>query len=228
MRMSRFDERRYQSRRQWAFAFKVFFWWLMAALFGLYIGALCRADERPRAPIPRAPLIVESVTPPSPQKTTPQQKSDLHSHLCQRCNVERWHDPTKGSVSHNCPKCGRQQFVVNRTSPAGSRSTPLTAVPLQQVDRGPASDAPPVKQKTVYVVGSTTCYPCQQFRQKHGDGTAELKYIYCYMNQPKPDKFDVATWNELVRHNNSGRFLWPFFVVRLDDGEFVAAQAKVE
>jgi len=194
--------------------------WITLALI-LALCGLSHANDRPRAPIPRAPLIVESVTPPNPQKTTPQQKSDLHSHLCQRCNVEWWHDPTKGSVSHNCPKCGRQQFVVNRTSPAGSRSTPLTAVPLQQVDRGPAS------QKTVYVVGSTACFPCQQFRQKHGDGDDKLKYIYCYMNQPKPEKFDVETWNELVRHNNSGRFLWPFFVVEMD-GKFVALQAKVE
>jgi predicted RNA-binding Zn-ribbon protein involved in translation (DUF1610 family) len=172
--------------------------------------------------------VVETATPPTPSKTQPPQKSDLHSHLCQRCNVEWWHDPTRGPVSHNCPKCGRQQFVVNRTSPAGSRSTtPTTAVSPQQVDRGPASDAPVVKQKTVYVVGSTACYPCQLFKQKHGDGTAELKYIYCHMNQPKPQSFDVATWNELVRHNNSGRFLWPFFVVEMD-GEFVALQAKVE
>jgi predicted RNA-binding Zn-ribbon protein involved in translation (DUF1610 family) len=233
--MNRFEravldwERRYQNQRQLAFAFKVF-WWLMAAMFGLYVGTFCRADDRPRAPIPRAPLIAETVTPPTPPKPSqPQQKSDLHSHLCQRCNVEWWHDPTKGPVSHNCPKCGRQQFVVNRTSPAGSRSTtPHAAVSPQQVDRGPASDAPPVKQKTVYVVGSTTCFPCQQFKEKHGDGTAELRYVYCYMNQPKPQSFDVATWNELVKHNNSGRFLWPFFVVRLDDGEFVALQAKVE
>lgn len=104
--------------------------------------------------------------------------------------------------------------------PTGARPTNSTAEPPQQVVRAPV--------KTVYVVGSTTCYPCQQFKQKHGDGTAELKYVYCYMNQPKPEKFDVATWNELVKHNNSGRFLWPFFVVKLDDGEFVAVQARVE
>lgn len=226
--MNRFEravldwERRYQSQRQWAFAFKVF-WWLMAAMFGLYVGALCRADDRPRAPIPRAPSIVETVTPPTPSKPTPQQKSDLHSHLCQRCNVEWWHDPTRGPVSHNCPKCGRQQFVVNRTTPTGERPTNSTAVPLQQVVRAPVTP-----QKTVYVVGSTTCFPCQQFKQKHGDGDDKLKYVYAYMNQPKPDKFDVATWNELVKHNNSGRFLWPFFVVKLDDGEFVAVQAMVE
>ena len=30
-----------------------------------------------------------------------------------------------------------------------------------------------------------------------------------------------------MKHNNSGRFLWPFFVVEMD-GEFVALQAKVE
>ena len=156
-------------------------------------------------------------------KPAPQQKSNLHSHLCSKCNHEWWHDPTKGPVSHNCPKCGRQQFVINRTSPTGSRSTPLAAgLPSQQVGREPAS-----KQKVVYVVGSTACYPCQLFKQKQGDGTTELKYIYCYMNQPKPPSFDVATWNELVRHNNSGRFLWPFFVTQIG-GEFVAVQARVE
>jgi len=204
-------------------------WISLAAIVALWITlalilALCglsHADERPRAPIPRAPLIVENVTPPTPSQ--PQQKSDLHSHLCQRCNVEWWHDPTRGPVSHNCPKCGREQKERNQVaSPTGARPTNSTAVPLQQVVRAPVTP-----QKVVYVVGSTTCTPCQQFKQKHGDGTAELKYIYCYMNHPKPEKFDVATWNELVRHNNSGRFLWPFFVVEMD-GEFVALQAKVE
>lgn len=104
--------------------------------------------------------------------------------------------------------------------PTGARPTSSTAATPQQVVRAPV--------KTVYVVGSTTCYPCQLFKQKHGDGDDKLRYVYCYMNQPKPEKFDVATWNELVKHNNSGRFLWPFFVVKLDDGEFVAVQAKVE
>lgn len=160
----------------------------------------------------------------TPSKPAPQQKSNLHSHLCSKCNHEWWHDPTKGPVSHNCPKCGRQQFVVNRTSPAGSRSTPLAAgLPSQQVGREPVS-----KQKTVYVVGSTACYPCQLFKQQHGDGNESIRYIYAYMNGGRPSHIDVATWNELVRHNNSGRFMWPFFVVKLDDGEFVALQARGE
>lgn len=165
-------------------------------------------------------LPPSKVTPSKPAQPQPQQKSDLHSHLCSKCNHEWWHDPAKGPVSHNCPKCGRQQFVVNRTAPTGARPTTSTAATPQQVVRAPV--------KTVYVVGSTTCYPCQLFKQKHGDGDDKLRYVYCYMNQPKPEKFDVATWNELVRHNNSGRFLWPFFVVKLDDGEFVAVQARVE
>ena len=210
--------------------------WITMALI-LALRGLSHANDRPRAPIPRAPLIVESATPSIPSKPTPQQKSDLHSHLCSNPNcltdgkrTEWWHDPTKGSVSHNCPKCGREQFVINRTSPAGSRSTPHAAVPPQQVDRGPASDAPPVKQKTVYVVGSTTCTPCQQFKKKHGQGNDSLRYVYAYMDKTRPadSEIDVATWNELVKHNNSGRFLWPFFVVKLDDGEFIAVQARVE
>lgn len=160
----------------------------------------------------------------TPSKPAPQQKSDLHSHLCSKCNHEWWHDPTKGPVSHNCPKCGRQQFVVNRTSPAGSRSTPLAAgLPSQQVGREPAS-----KQKVVYVVGSTACYPCRLFKQQHGDGNEAIRYIYAYMNGGRPSHIDVATWNELVKLNNSGRFVYPFFVVKLADGEFVGAQAKVE
>jgi len=166
------------------------------------------------------------VTPTKP--VTKAEPSHLHSHLCSKCNHEWWHDPTKGPVSHNCPKCGREQYVINRTAPTGARSTTPPAASLQQVVRAPASDAPVVKQKTVYVVGSTTCFPCQQFKQKHGNGDEKLRYVYCYMNQPKPEKFDVSTWNELVKHNNSGRFLWPFFVVKLDDGEFVAVQARVE
>jgi len=171
----------------------------------------------------------KTATPPTPSKPSqPQQKSDLHSHLCSNpgCftdgkRTEWWHDPTKGPVSHNCPRCGREQFVVHRTTSTGARPTNSTAASPQQVVRAPV--------KTVYVVGSTTCYPCRVFKQKHGDGTAELKYVYAYMDKPRPadSEIDVATWNELVRHNNSGRFVYPFFVVEMD-GEFVALQAKVE
>lgn len=101
------------------------------------------------------------------------------------------------------------------------RSTHTTGDTLHQVDRGAASP------KVVYVVGSTTCYPCKLFRDKHGDGTADMRYIYCYMDKPRPETIDVATWNELVKLNNSGRFLYPFFVVKVD-GEFVGAQARVD
>lgn len=167
--------------------------------------------------------VVETVTPTKP--VTKAEPSHLHSHLCSKCNHEWWHDPTKGSVSHNCPKCGRQQYVINRHAPAGARSTtPTAAISSQQVDRAPVS------QKTVYVVGSTTCYPCRLFKQKHGDGDDKLKYVYCYMDNTRPadSEIDVATWNELVKLNNSGRFVYPFFVVKLADGKFVGAQARVE
>jgi hypothetical protein len=201
-------------------------WWSLAVI-GVLLGirvAQCFADDRPRAPIPRAPLISEPSAPSKPS-SKPEQ-SDLHSHLCSnpRCNHEWWHDPQKGPVSHNCPKCGREQYVINRTAAPGARSTTSPAASLQQVVRAPVS------QKTVYVVGSTTCYPCRLFKQKHGDGTAELKYVYCYMDKTRPadSEIDVATWNELVRLNNSGRFVYPFFVVKMADGEFVGAQAKVE
>jgi len=164
--------------------------------------------------------VVKAVTPSKPVTKTEQ--SDLHSHLCSRCKHEWWHDPTRGPVSHNCPKCGREQWTINRHAPTGARSTTPPAASFQQVVRAP------VYPKTVYVVGATTCYPCRLFKQKHGDGTDELKYVYCYMDQRKPESFDVATWNELVTLNNSGRFVYPFFVVKLADGEFVGAQARVE
>lgn len=164
----------------------------------------------PAKPVPAKPI-------------QPQQKSDLHSHLCSKCNVEWWHDPANGAVSHNCPKCGRQQFVVNRTTPTGARPTNSTAATPQQVVRAP------VTPKEVCVVGSTTCGACVAFRKKHGDGDPNgVRYRYAYMDRPKPAEFDTTAWNELVKHNNSGRFLWPFFVVKLDDGEFVAVQARVE
>jgi len=172
--------------------------------------------------------VVEAVTPTNPvAKTEP---SHLHSHLCSHpgCltdgkRTEWWHDPTKGPVSHNCPKCGREQWTINRHAPTVARSTaPTAAISSPQVVRATVS------QKVVYVVGSTTCYPCRLFKQKHGDGTAELKYVYCYMDQRKPESFDAATWNELVKLNNSGRFAYPFFVVKQADGEFVGAQAKVD
>jgi hypothetical protein len=162
--------------------------------------------------------------PATTEPTKPTEQSDLHSHLCSnpRCKHEWWHDPRKGPVSHNCPKCGREQYVINRTTPTGARSTTSPAASLQQVVRAPVSP------KTVYVVGSTTCYPCRLFKQKHGDGTDELKYVYAYMDQRKPESFDVPTWNELVKLNNSGRFVYPFFVVKLADGEFVGAQARAD
>jgi len=148
-------------------------------------------------------------------KPAPQQKSNLHSHLCSKCNHEWWHDPTKGPVSHNCPKCGRQQFVINRTSPAGSRSTPLAAgLPSQQVGREPAS-----KQKVVYVVGSTTCYPCQLFKQQHGDGNESIRYVYAYMNGGRPSHIDVSTWTNLLStttaEDSCGLFSWSRSAVNL-------------
>ena len=182
---------------------------------------LCQVSMRAGEPLFKptgkyAPVITKP--------TKPAEQSDLHSHLCSKCNHEWWHDPTKGSVSHNCPKCGRQQYVINRNAPTGARSTPSPAASLQQVVRAPVS------QKTVYVVGSTTCYPCRLFKQKHGDGDDKLKYVYCYMDNTRPadSEIDVATWNELVKLNNSGRFVYPFFVVKLEDGEVVGAQARVE
>ncbi len=142
---------------------------LIAACVTMLVLSLSRADDRPRAPIPRAPLL---------------------------------------------------------STPTGARSTSTTAASLQQVVRAPVSGA----RNVVYVVGSTSCYPCRLFKQKHGDGGDNLKYVYAYMDKPRPadSEIDVATWNELVKLNNSGRFVYPFFVVRLADGQFVGAQAKVE
>jgi hypothetical protein len=168
-----------------------------------------------------APVIVEPANPVTPTKPTEQ--SDLHSHLCSRCRHEWWHDPRKGPVSHNCPKCGREQYVINRTAPAGARSTTPPAASLQQVVRAPASDT----RKVVYVVGATWCGACVAFHKKHGDGDDNLRYVYAEMDRQRPTSIDVATWNELVRHNNSGRFAYPFFVV-VTDGKLVAQQARVE
>lgn len=159
------------------------------------------------------------VTPTKP--VTKAEPSHLHSHLCSKCNHEWWHDPTKGPVSHNCPKCGREQYVINRTAPTGARSTTPPAASLQQVVRAPAS------QKTVYVVGATWCGACVAFHKRHGDGDDKLKYIYADMDRQRPSSIDVATWNELVKHNNSGRFAYPFFVV-VTDGKLAAQQASVE
>ena len=158
-----------------------------------------------------------------PAKTEPAkpEPSNLHSHLCQRCNHEWWHDPTKGPVSHNCPKCGREQWTIHRKSPPGARLTNPTAATPQQVDRAPAS------RKTVYVVGATWCAACVQFHRKHGDGDEKLKYVYADIDRPRPATIDVVTWNEIVRHNNSGRFVYPFFVVLLD-GVLAPLQARVE
>jgi hypothetical protein len=198
--------------------------WITLALI-LALCGLSHADDRPRAPIPRAPLpspvIVEPAKPTTPTKP---EQSDLHSHLCSnpRCNHEWWHDPTRGPVSHNCPKCGREQWIINRHAPTVARSTTSPAASLQQVVRAP------VFQKTVYVVGATWCGACVAFHKRHGDGTAELKYVYADIDKPRPASIDVVTWNELVRLNNSGRFVYPFFVVKLADGEFVGAQARVE
>lgn len=156
-------------------------------------------------------------------KPAPQQKSNLHSHLCSKCNHEWWHDPTKGPVSHNCPKCGRQQFVINRTSPAGSRSTPLAAgLPSQQVGREPVS-----KQKTVYVVGSTSCYACNLFRLKHGKGDDKIHYIYAHMDRARPADIPQDAWNVIVKHNNTLQYTWPFFVIEIG-GELIAQQARAE
>lgn len=39
-----------------------------------------------------------------------------HSHLCTHCNVEWWHGAEAASNprAHNCPRCGRAEFVVHR------------------------------------------------------------------------------------------------------------------
>ncbi len=192
--------------------------WITLALI-LALCGLSRADDRPRAPIPRAPLpspvIVEPAKPATPAKP---EQSDLHSHLCSRCRHEWWHDPRKGPVSHDCPKCGREQWIINRHAPTGARSTPTTADSSQQVVRAP-----------VYVVGSTTCGACVAFRKKHGDGDpGGTRYVYAYMDRPKPADFDNAAWAAIVRHNNTLQFTWPFFVVRDERGEFVATQARGE
>lgn len=197
--------------------------WITLALI-LALCGLSRAEDRPRAPVPRAPLpspvIGESAKPAAPTKP---EQSDLHSHLCSnpRCRHEWWHDPRKGPVSHNCPKCGREQWIINRHAPTGARSTSPPAASLQQVVRAPAS------QKTVYVVGATWCGACVAFHKRHGDGDDKLKYIYADMDRQRPSSIDVATWNELVKHNNSGRFAYPFFVV-VTDGKLAAQQASVE
>ena len=201
----------------------------IATCVTMLVLSLSRADDRPRAPIPRAPLPSPVITEPAkPATPTKSEQSDLHSHVCpnRNCRHEWWHDPRKGPVSHNCPKCGREQWIINRHAPTGARSTDTTAASLQQVVRAPVSGA----RNVVYVVGSTSCYPCRLFKQKHGDGGDNLKYVYAYMDKPRPadSEIDVATWNELVKLNNSGRFVYPFFVVRLADGQFVGAQAKVE
>ena len=214
---------------RWTVALRVFFWWAIAVASGLFIGSLCKADDRPRAPIPRAPLpspsIVEQAKPATPTKS---EQSDLHSHVCpnRNCRHEWWHDPRKGPVSHNCPKCGREQWTINRHAP-GARSTLTTADSSQQVVRAPVSDTRKVAPNVVCVVGSTTCGACVAFRQKHGDGDPNgTRYVYAYMDRPKPADFDNAAWAAIVRHNNTLQFTWPFFVVRDERGEFVASQGK--
>jgi len=166
---------------------------------------------------------VETVTP-----TKPAEQSDLHSHLCSnpRCRHEWWHDPRKGPVSHNCPKCGREQWAIHQSAPTGARSTSPPAASLQQVDRAPASDTPS-KQRTVYVVGSTYCGACVAFHKKHGDGNEKTRYVYAQMDKSRPSDIPGTVWNEIVRHNNTLSFTWPFFVVERD-GKFVASQARVE
>lgn len=39
-----------------------------------------------------------------------------HSHKCSRCNVEWWHgaEAANNPRAHNCPRCGRAEFVVFR------------------------------------------------------------------------------------------------------------------
>ncbi len=195
--------------------------WITLALI-LALCGLSRADDRPRAPIPRAPL-------PSPATPAKPEQSDLHSHVCpnRNCRHEWWHDPTKGPVSHNCPKCGREQWTINRHAPTGARSTAFPAASLQQVVRAPVSDTGKVAQKVVCVVGSTTCGACVAFRKKHGDGDPNgTRYVYAYVDRPKPADFDNAAWAAIVRHNNTLQFTWPFFVVRDERGEFVASQGK--
>ena len=54
-----------------------------------------------------------------------------------------------------------------------------------------------------------------------------MKYVYADIDRPRPATIDVVTWNEIVRHNNSGRFVYPFFVVLLD-GVLAPLQARVE
>ncbi len=201
--------------------------WITLALI-LALCGLSRADDRPRAPIPRAPLpspsIVEQAKPATPTKS---EQSDLHSHVCpnRNCRHEWWHDPRKGPVSHNCPKCGREQWIINRHAAPGARSTSPPAASLQQVDRAPASDT----RKVVYVVGATWCGACVAFHKRHGEGTAELRYVYAEMDKPRPSTIDAATWNEIVELNNSGRIkTYPFLAVRLAEGDFVKFPARGE
>ena len=167
-----------------------------------------------------APVITE---PANPSAKTEQ--SDLHSHLCSnpRCKHEWWHDPRKGPVSHNCPKCGREQYVINRHAPADSRAMPTNDVssPPRPVVRESVS------KSIVYVVGSTTCGACQVFERNHGKGDATTEYRYVKLDRPRPADIDVATWNQCVNFSNSGRFLWPFFVAKIE-GQFIAVQARVE
>lgn len=39
-----------------------------------------------------------------------------HSHKCDRCSTEWWHGAEAASNprAHNCPRCGREEFVVHR------------------------------------------------------------------------------------------------------------------
>jgi DNA-directed RNA polymerase subunit RPC12/RpoP len=39
-----------------------------------------------------------------------------HSHKCGRCSTEWWHGPEAANNprAHNCPKCGKAEFVVHR------------------------------------------------------------------------------------------------------------------
>lgn len=108
------------------------------------------------------------------------------------------------------------------TSAPDSRTTPTNDVP---------SPSRPVVRESVrnivYVVGSTTCPACVYFEQKHGKGNSTTEYRYAKLDLPRPANIDAATWNQCVAFSNSGRFLWPFFMARVDN-EFIAVQARVD
>ena len=106
-------------------------------------------------------------------------------------------------------------------TPPDSRTTPTNDVP--------SPPRPVVRESAsiVYVVGSTTCPACVYFERKHGKGDQQTEYRYAKLDLPRPANIDAVTWNQCVAFSNSGKFLWPFFMARVDN-EFIAVQARVD